>query len=84
MLLLAACKPPAALPPQSPLCDQNWYESVERRVGTGDGQGHGPDIGSGEWKRVVEFRLGVRDAAGFPEPESDAWCNAVEQRLRAR
>ncbi|WMC11684.1 MliC family protein [Oceanimonas pelagia] len=45
---------------------------------TGDGLGHGPDAGSGEWKSVVEFRLGIRGATGVPERETQAWCEYID------
>ncbi|MBA4502556.1 MliC family protein [Marinobacterium marinum] len=73
-----------AQPTGSVACTDAWYESVEQRVGTGDGQGHGPDWGSDEWKSVVEFKLGVRGAADMPELSSPAWCGKVEQLLRQR
>ena len=42
------------------LCTAAWYQSIEEKVPTGDGRGHGPDVGSDEWKSVVEFKLGIR------------------------
>lgn len=65
-------------------CSEAWYSSVEQRLGTGDGQGHGPDIGSMEWKSVVEFKLGLREAANVPDPDTEAWCEHIEQRLQPR
>lgn len=62
-------------------CDEGWFRSVERRLGTGDGQGHGPDLGSAEWKSVVEFKLGLRGQAGLPVADSAAWCSYIEQQL---
>lgn len=62
-------------------CSDEWYRSVEQRLPTGDGQGHGPDLGSAEWKSVVEFRLGVRDDAAVPDPATAEWCTYIEQLL---
>jgi hypothetical protein len=45
---------------------------------TDDGQGHGPDIGSDEWKSVIEFRLGIRGKPDLPARASEAWCHANE------
>ena len=33
-------------------CSAEWNTWVEEQLGTGDGQGHGPDVGSGEWQSV--------------------------------
>lgn len=63
-------------------CSDEWYRSVESRLGTGDAQGHSPDVGSDEWKSVVEFRLGVRGRAEVPPRDDERWCAYVEERLR--
>jgi hypothetical protein len=52
-------------------------------VTTGDGQGHGPDIGSDEWRSVVEFKLGIRGNPAVPPSNTDAWCRFVDERMRA-
>lgn len=77
---IAAC--PRADPPEP--CSEAWTRWVEERVPTGDGRGHGPDVGSEEWKSVVEFKLGIRGAPDVPERESDAWCRHVDEIVRAR
>ncbi|WP_245000477.1 MliC family protein [Marinobacter daepoensis] len=64
------------------LCSEAWYEAIEHRVPTGDGQGHGPDIGSDEWKSVIEFRLGIRGQAGVPARDTDAWCRYIESLVQ--
>jgi len=71
----------ASRPDTGPLCSEAWYRLVEQRVVTGDGRGHGPDAGSQEWKSVVEFRLGIRDAPGVPPHDSEAWCGYVDGLL---
>lgn len=60
------------------LCTAAWYDSVNAAVQTGDGQGHGPDVGSDEWKSVVEFRLGVRGDPDVPERDTPAWCQYIQ------
>lgn len=45
---------------------------------TGDGQGHGPDLGSDEWKSVVEFKLGIRGDPQVPGRDSQAWCTYID------
>ncbi len=66
------------------VCSDAWYRSVEQQLGTGDGQGHGPDIGSAEWKSVVEFKLGIRGDTGIPDSATAQWCDHIEQRLQSR
>jgi hypothetical protein len=70
----------AAEPERS--CSEAWYRSIEQRLSTGDGHGHGSDLGSDEWKSVVGFKLGVRGAADVPSGDSDAWCRYVERLVR--
>ena len=68
----------ASSPDTGPLCSAAWYNLVEQQVTTGDGQGHGPDVGSEEWKSVVEFRLGIRDTPGVPPRDGEAWCRYID------
>ena len=35
-----------------------WARRVEARFPVGDAQGHGPDIGSAEWRAAVEQKIG--------------------------
>ena len=63
------------------ICTEPWYQSVEKILHTTDGQGHGPDIGSDEWKSVIEFKLGVRDGENVPERSSDQWCQYIDQHI---
>lgn len=64
-------------------CTQEWYRFIEGKVATGDGQGHGPDLGSTEWQSVVEFKLGIRGKAEVPQRNSDAWCHHIDQIVRS-
>lgn len=66
----------------SVLCSDSWYRLIEERVPTGDGKGHGPDIGSGEWRSVVEFKLVIRDKTDVPRRDSEAWCRHIDQIVR--
>lgn len=61
------------------LCTDAWYRFMDEKVPTGDGQGHGPDIGSDEWKSVIEFRLGIRGNPDLPARDSEAWCRAIDE-----
>lgn len=59
-------------------CSSSWFKAVEKKVATGDGQGHGPDIGSMEWRSVVEFKLGVRGLSQTPNRQTTAWCAYID------
>jgi len=63
-------------------CTDSWYRYIEEQVTTGDGQGHGPDIGSDEWKSVIEFRLGIRGKPDLPARNSEDWCIAIDGIVR--
>jgi len=66
------------------LCSDSWNQFIEEKIPTGDNQGHGPDVGSGEWKSVIEFKLGIRDKPNLPDRDSEAWCRYIGQILRER
>ena len=63
---------------------RDWNRLIDDVLQSGDGQGHGPDLGSAEWQSVIEFRLGVRDDPELPDAGSDAWCTEIDSRVRAR
>lgn len=76
--VLMACsrgEPPSG---SSAECTDEFYREIDRQVETGDGQGHGPDVGSDEWKSVVEFKLGIRGATDVPPRSSEAWCRHID------
>lgn len=60
-------------------CTDEWYSLVEKQVPTGDGSGHGPDLGSGEWRSVVEFKLGIRGNTEIPPRVTDQWCEYIDR-----
>ena len=66
------------------LCSDSWNQFIEKKIPTGDDRGHGPDVGSGEWKSVIEFKLGIRDKPGLPDRDSEAWCRYIDQIFRER
>ena len=66
------------------LCSDSWYRFIEETVPTSDNQGHGPYVGSGEWKSVIEFKLGIRDKPNLPDRDSEAWCRHIDQIVRER
>jgi hypothetical protein len=51
---------------------------MESVLPTGDGEGHGPDLGSEEWKSVIEFRLGIRGDVSIPDRSSEEWCIYID------
>ena len=59
-------------------CTTDWYSVVEKQVSTGDGYGHGPDLGSGEWRSVVEYKLGIRGNPEVPSRGTDQWCDYID------
>ena len=54
-LSLAACSDRASVPPSD---WTTWSVWVEARYPVGDAEGHGPDIGSAEWRAAVEEKIG--------------------------
>ena len=65
-------------------CSEAWNRYVEQKLVSGDGQGHGPDLGSDEWKGVVEFKLGVRGQANVPPRDTGDWCRFIDRLVRER
>ena len=63
------------------VCTEAWFEKVDKQVVTGDGQGHGPDLGSMEWHSVVEFKLGIRGDESLPDADSELWCRYIDQHV---
>ena len=63
------------------VCNDAWYHAVEKKISSADGQGHGPDVGSDEWKGVVEFKLGLSGKADLPPRNSAAWCQTIDRAL---
>jgi len=59
------------------VCSNEWYAKIESQFTTGDGQGHGPDLGSSEWRSVIEFRLGIRGDTSLPPHNSEQWCDYI-------
>ena len=71
------------IPEAKVLCSDQWFRFVEEKMPTGDGQRHGPDLGSDEWMSGVEFKLGIRDKSDLPSKNSDDWCRYIDQIVRA-
>jgi poly-gamma-glutamate capsule biosynthesis protein CapA/YwtB (metallophosphatase superfamily) len=73
---------PASRPYVPASCSNALYESVDAQIESGDGMGHGPDIGSTEWMGVIEFKLNLREHPELPEKGSNEWCGFMDLALR--
>jgi|GEM_PF-1663665 len=63
-------------------CGPEQYAQIERKLGTGDSMGHGPDIGSAEWQSTVERRLKLTQQPDLPAKDSAAWCGYIQGLLK--
>lgn len=77
LLILTGCSVIDVSDSKANVCSADWYALVENQVLTSDDHGHGPDVGSNEWRSVVEFKLGVRGDKKNPPIESDQWCKYI-------
>jgi len=59
------------------VCSASTYQTIEARVPVEDDEGHGPDVGSTEWKHAIEAKLRRQHEPQFPPMDSDAWCQRV-------
>ena len=84
VLLVAANLPAGAGSEALIPCTAQWYQFVEHKLVSGDGQGHGPDIASDEWKSVIEFKLGIRGQSGLPAQDSEDWCELIDAMVHAQ
>ncbi len=64
-------------------CSESWFQYVEEKLVTQDAHGHGPDVGSSEWRSVVEFKLGIRGNPDVPPRDTARWCTYIDEKLRA-
>jgi hypothetical protein len=62
-------------------CSEQWFRIVEENLPTGDSEGHGPDLGSMEWRSVVEFKLGIRSDPTIPSRDTDQWCTYIDELI---
>ncbi len=84
VFFVLACTTTDQAPEHPQPCTDAWYPYVESTLSSGDGMGHGPDIGSEEWQSVIEFKLGIRGDANVPERSSPAWCRFIDEQLQKR
>jgi hypothetical protein len=81
VVFAAACSGEQARETSPEPCSERWQQYVEARLPTGDSQGHGPDVGSMEWRSVVEFKLGIRGNREIPPRDSLEWCTFIDARI---
>ena len=82
ILIAASCGEGQTPDLSSQPCSEPWQEYVEAKLQTGDAEGHGPDVGSLEWRSVVEFKLDIRGDPAIPLRESDEWCAYIDEKIR--
>jgi uncharacterized protein len=63
-------------------CGEQWMTEVDDLLISGDGSGHGPDLGSQEWQSVIEFKLGVRSYSDKPDRSTQDWCRYIDEHLK--
>jgi len=78
---VASCSQQPNQNPTSMPCSEDWFAQVEQQIATGDNQGHGPDLGSIEWRHTVEFKLGLRASTDIPARNSTAWCEYIDKHI---
>ena len=78
IIFLGACTSTQTSAKRPEPCSIAWFERLEAQYRTGDGAGHGPDIGSDEWKSVIEFKLGIREDPSVPSPDAAEWCKYID------
>ena len=62
-------------------CSEQWFQHVEEMLQTGDAEGLGPDLGSSEWRSVIEFKLGIRGDPSNPQRDTDEWCSYIDDMV---
>jgi hypothetical protein len=81
ILVISSCSPELSTSRGPTPCSEEWFQFVEGRLSTGDSQGHGPDLGSSEWRSVVEFKLGIRGKPTIPNRSTMQWCTYIDEKL---
>jgi hypothetical protein len=81
IFIISSCGGGQNLGPDLQPCSEQWLQFVEGQLSTGDTEGHGPDLGSMEWRSVVEFKLGIRGEPAVPSRESDQWCTYIDKKI---
>lgn len=77
LLMLVGCQQDAINSTPVIDCSIEGLKKIDQVVVTGDGQGHGPDIGSAEWYSVIEHRLKIKNDPVVPEMQTTEWCEYI-------
>ncbi|SEA32660.1 hypothetical protein [Paraburkholderia sartisoli] len=66
--------------PKAMPCTQEWFSYVDKNYfEISDGEGHGPDLGSGEWLGVVEAKAGLPVENLLPPQQR---CQLIQDQFR--
>ena len=57
--------------------------NLAAKLDVSDGAGHGPDIGSAEWRAAIEFRMGITESEHVHDNDTKNWCQFIESILGA-
>ena len=80
-IAISSCAIDSKIAPSPQPCSEQWFQFVEGKLPTGDSEGHGPDLGSSEWRSVVEFKLGIRGDPTIPDRATDQWCAYIDEKM---
>ena len=87
------------VPIDIPFCSDAWFAYLDGRLKISDSQGHGPDVGSTEWKSSVERKLGLaelstqfstmqnidkQNTAKQIAKKDRVWCERIQIELERR
>ena len=78
-IINVGCSSKAVQEKQYQACSQEWFQKVEKKILTEDEQGHGPDLGTLEWRSVIEFKLAISNDPNVPALESNQWCDYINE-----
>lgn len=82
VLFLSACAITEDVKEQKKLpCSPEWYQSADKKLSITDEDGHGPDLGSLEWRSAVEFKLDLKNVSDKPEKSSTQWCKFIDKNM---
>lgn len=62
-------------------CSPQWYQLADKKLSISDEDGHGPDLGSLEWRSAVEFKLDLKNVSDKPEKSSMQWCEYIDKSM---
>jgi hypothetical protein len=69
-------------PPSVEACTEKWFAYLDDNYfTTSDSEGHGPDVGSGEWLNSVERQAKLTVRSDLP---NQTRCEHIQTQLRSR